>query len=66
MEGISFPMLSDFHPKGEVTGRYGVYNQDRGHPNRVLFLVDTAGVIRWIKEGQPDIPELLEELDKIS
>ncbi len=43
---LSFPLLSDFEPKGEVARRYGVYRQD-GRAERALFVVDTDGSIRW-------------------
>lgn len=67
--GISFPMLSDFHPKGEASALYGVYG-DRGNAVRSVFIIDTAGVLRWKKtyaagQGLPDVQELLAELDKI-
>ena len=28
--GVSIPLLADFHPKGEVAKRYGVYLEERG------------------------------------
>jgi peroxiredoxin len=45
--GVSFPLLADFHPKGEVARRYGVYNEERGSARRALVLIDPAGVVRW-------------------
>jgi len=44
---IGFPLLADFHPKGEVARAYGVYADDWGIAHRALFLVDTQGVVRW-------------------
>lgn len=46
MEGIPFPILADFHPKGEVAKAYGVYNDERGNSFRSMFLIDEEGVIR--------------------
>lgn len=43
-------LLSDFHPKGEVTRAYGAYISERGHPNRSLVLVDEQ-VVRWVHES---------------
>ena len=66
--GISFPMLSDYHPKGEVSTLYGVYGE-RGASLRSVFLIDSQGVLRWKKiyeQGLPEVSELLSELDKIS
>jgi peroxiredoxin len=45
--GITIPLLSDFHPKGEVSRRYGVYIEERGHPGRDLVMVGPDGVVRW-------------------
>ncbi len=63
-----FALASDFHPKGEVAGRYGVYNEERGTARRSVFIIDENGILRWSKiytEGIPDNEELLAELDKL-
>jgi peroxiredoxin len=44
---LHFPLLADFHPKGEVAQRYGVYDDSIGMSERALFVVDGEGVIRW-------------------
>jgi peroxiredoxin len=44
---LSFPLLADFHPKGEVSKRYGVYDESMGMSKRALFVLDGDGVIRW-------------------
>jgi peroxiredoxin len=46
--GLEMTLLSDFHPKGEVSRAYGAYIEERGHPNRSLVLVDEEGVVRWV------------------
>jgi peroxiredoxin len=60
--GVSWDLLSDFHPHGEVASRYGVLRDD-GLAERAIFLVDKAGVIRWTKRHDipehPDVGELL-------
>jgi len=45
-KGISFPLLSDFHPKGAVAKKYGVMRED-GITERALFIVDADGIIRY-------------------
>jgi len=45
-EGITFDLLSDFWPHGEVARTYGVFVEDRGLSLRASFLVDAEGVIR--------------------
>jgi peroxiredoxin len=44
---ISFPLLADFEPKGEVSRSYGVYRVVDGTSERALFVLDGDGVIRW-------------------
>lgn len=44
---LHFPLLADFHPKGEVARAYGVYDDEIGMSERALFVVDEEGVIRW-------------------
>jgi len=45
--GLTFPLLADFHPKGEVCASYGAYLGDWGHSNRSLVLVDGDGTVGW-------------------
>jgi peroxiredoxin len=44
---LRFPLLADFHPKGEVAQQYGVYDDNIGMSERALFIVDGEGIIRW-------------------
>jgi len=44
---LHFPLLADFHPKGEVAQTYGVYDDGIGMAERALFVLDGDGVIRW-------------------
>lgn len=66
--GFSYPLLSDFHPKGQVAQLYGVYNPDSGASRRATFLIDKEGVVRYAKLHDPGtLPndeELLAELAK--
>ncbi len=45
--GIGFPLLADFHPKGQVTTRYGVYNDERGHGQRALVMIGPELDVKW-------------------
>jgi peroxiredoxin (alkyl hydroperoxide reductase subunit C) len=66
--GVTFDLLSDFHPHGEVAARYGVLRED-GLAERAIFLVDKTGVIRWTRlyaiPEQPDFNELMGEIEKL-
>jgi len=44
---LTMPLLSDFHPKGEVAKRYGVFNEERGVARRALVMIDPEGVVKW-------------------
>jgi peroxiredoxin len=46
--GLEMTLLSDFHPKGEVSRAYGAYLEEWGTPNRSLVLIDEEGVVRWV------------------
>jgi alkyl hydroperoxide reductase subunit AhpC len=63
--GISFPLLSDFEPKGEVARRYGVL-RPQGMAERAIFVVDRAGIVRYIDvhviNEHPDEEQIFEAL----
>lgn len=67
--GITFPLLSDFEPKGEVARAYGVYRPEDGTSERALFVLDADGVVRWshvspidVNPGADGILQALESL----
>jgi peroxiredoxin len=65
---ISFDLLSDFHPHGEVAQKYGVYRAKDGISERAIFVIDTDGIVAWARgydiPQQPDNNELFEALAK--
>ncbi|MBC8412645.1 MAG: redoxin domain-containing protein [Nitrospira sp.] len=54
--GITFPMISD--EAKYVRGVYGL--------SRITYIIDKAGIIRFIQEGVPENGELLRELEKLN
>ena len=69
-QNLTFPLVSDFWPHGEVASRYGVLRDD-GTSQRSLFFIDGAGVIRdsWIAPDQDVAPGLnlvIEALNRIA
>src|SRR5258706_1502896 len=44
---LRFPLLSDFHPKGEVAKAYNSYREEDGEAERSLYVVDGSGNIAW-------------------
>ncbi len=69
MGGLPYPELSDWHPKGEVTTAYGLWNEERGAGTRAVIIVDKDGVVRFRQIYAPGtLPEpetILEELSRI-
>jgi mycoredoxin-dependent peroxiredoxin len=56
--GISYSLLADFHPKGAVAEKFGMYNPERGMTGRAIGIVDKAGKIAWFKVYEyPNAPD---------
>ncbi|MGA8209153.1 MAG: peroxiredoxin [Nocardioidaceae bacterium] len=61
-DGLTFPLLSDFWPHGEVARAYGVFDEDRGCSRRSTFIVDKEGVLRWtVHNAMPQARDLQEQ-----
>jgi peroxiredoxin len=52
--GLTFPLLSDFEPKGEVSRQYGAYRTKDGFSERALFVLDPEGAIVWSEVVEPE------------
>jgi len=52
--GLHYPLLSDFHPKGEVARKYGVYLEDKGIAARATIVVGKDGIVKWVKVNDLD------------
>ena len=69
LNGISYPLLSDFWPHGAVARQYGVFREQAGHSERALFVVDNQGIIRYIDiheiSKQPDNEHIFQALRDI-
>ena len=46
-QGLTIPLLADFHPKGDVAKDYGVYSDEYGVAGRALVMVGPDGVVQW-------------------
>ena len=51
--GVSIPLLSDFHPKGEVAKAYGVWAESHGVAGRALVMVGPDGTVEWAYLSPP-------------
>lgn len=70
VRGITFPLLADFNPKGDVARRYRVYRDTDGFSERALYVIDGDGVIRHSEVSPflhhiPDIYGLFKVLDSL-
>jgi peroxiredoxin len=68
---IHFPLLADFHPKGEMAQAYDVYRHDEGMSERALFVLRPDGVVHWsyvspiaVNPGADGILRALEDLEQ--
>lgn len=51
--GLTMPLLSDFHPKGEVSTAFGAYSPEYGCSSRSIFLIEPDGVVSWVYHSPP-------------
>jgi peroxiredoxin len=63
--GITYPLLADFHPKGDVARKYGVYLEEKGISARTAFIIGKDGKIKEVIANDipvaRDIAKLLEK-----
>ena len=64
--GLSYDLLSDFEPKGEVARAFGAYRAADGISERAIFIVDKEGKIAYKDihniADQPDNEDLFDVL----
>jgi len=67
--GIRYPLLADFHPRGAVASRFGVYMDDKGITGRAIAIINKAGNVAWFKQYDiptvPDIKEVAQALAQV-
>jgi peroxiredoxin (alkyl hydroperoxide reductase subunit C) len=49
--GVTFPLLADFHPKGEMSRAYGVFIEERGHNQRALAMIGPDLTVKWAHQS---------------
>ena len=64
--GVDVPLCSDFWPHGAVAQSYGIFDAEKGRAERTVFVVDEAGIVRYIdvhkRAEVPDEEEILAAL----
>ena len=67
--GIHYSLLADFHPKGAMSEKYGVYLSEKGITGRSIIIVNKQGDVAWIKHYDipvvPDIKEVAAALSQV-
>lgn len=67
---LHFPLLADFHPRGQVARQYGVWREALSVSARALFILDQQRVIRFGKaypdQLNPGVNELLTTLEELA
>lgn len=64
---LTFPLLADFHPKGQVARSYEIMRDSDGFSERALYVIDATGMIRY-KEISPKlnhIPDIYKLFDQL-
>ncbi len=57
--GIEYPLLADFHPKGAVSAKYGVYDESKGFDRRATIVIGQDGkVAEVVDHGVPNLPDM--------
>jgi peroxiredoxin len=69
MGGLSYPLLSDHYPHGQVAALYGVLRGDNGLCQRSIFVVDKEGKVAYVdiraQGEQPPSDGILAALDRL-
>jgi len=69
LDGISYPLLSDFWPHGALARQYGVFREEEGRSERAIFVIDKEGIVRYVDvhdiDEQPDNEELFRVLREL-
>lgn len=51
--GINYPLLADFHPKGDVAKAYGLWLDGPGIGDRATIMVGKDGKVLWAESVGP-------------
>ena len=65
--GIKYSLLADFHPRGAMSEKYGIYLAEKGITGRAIAIVNKAGKVAWFKNYDiPVVPDLSEVASALS
>jgi peroxiredoxin len=49
-QGVGFPLLADFEPKGAVARAYDLYEESRGFAKRATVIVNRGGKVAYVSD----------------
>jgi len=59
--GIQYSLLADFHPRGAMADKFGLYLAEKGITGRAIVIINKAGKVAWVKNYDiPALPDLKE------
>jgi peroxiredoxin len=64
-DGLAFSLLSDYWPHGEVSRRYGLFDEQVGCSARATVIVDADGVVRWQVRSEISTPRSLADYHRV-
>jgi mycoredoxin-dependent peroxiredoxin len=67
--GIHYSLLADFHPRGAMSEKFGVYLPEKGITGRSIIIVNKDGNVAWRKDYEiltvPDVKEVAAALSTV-
>jgi len=65
--GIKYSLLADFHPKGAMSEKYGIYMPEKGITGRSIIIIGKDGKVAWVKNYDiPVVPDIKEVATALS
>jgi peroxiredoxin len=66
-EDLQLPLLSDFWPHGEVSTKYGAFDNSLGAAGRRTYVIDKTGVVQWtVKSAIPNARNITDYLKALA
>lgn len=69
-ENFGCHLITDHWPHGEISRRFGVFDEEKGCSVRGSFILDPRGVVRWTTINEPgegrDVPSHLAAMQRLA
>jgi len=68
--GVSFPLLADFHPKGDLAQKLGLFLDGAGISDRATVIIDRDGIVQYAESvgpgGRRNVDELVAACEAVN